>query len=188
MLCSCVRRLCLCLHAQDEDVNVSWDRAYQLVEVVSRDLRARLAHLLSRKNVMMIPYEEFHAIFSSCTKLFRTWDEHVGAFRELARELFKRRGDGAFRTKTLKSSRRMEIDHALLQQRIEEVGSFRRNHQKLCVVFKHVLVKSRRVGNDDASGTGGNAMNDVELAYENFSSIDVLDTSEEATCLGICKA
>ena len=153
------------------------DRAYQLVEVV-RGICARLAHLLSRK-CEMIPYEEFHAIFSSCTKLFRTWDEHVGAFRELARELFKRRGDGAFRTKTLKSSRRMEIDHALLQQRIEEVGSFRRNHQKLCVVFKHVLVKSRRVGNDDASGTGGNAMNDVELAYENFSSIDVLDTSEE---------
>ena len=59
-------------------------------------------------------YEDFERVTEGCEDLFKVWDEEVSNFRELARELVKKRGGERLPAK-------VNYAHLPLQERIVEV-------------------------------------------------------------------
>ena len=89
-------------------------QAFRLVEALSRDLAGRAVAVLGAKRLMHLSFSAFYDATSGCSMLFLAWDDHVRQFRELARDLAKRRNRDRILPK-------LGYDHAALQDRIEEV-------------------------------------------------------------------
>ena len=138
-------------------------RAFRLMEAVSRDLSQQIVALLAPIRLMKLPYNAFLEITNTCTVLFRVWDEQTTHFRELARDVAKKRGE--------KSTMRLTLDHRALQTRIEDIRDFRKNHEKLREVISSVL--PRHSADKDA------VPDDVSDAFQHVVGIDVLDVSKE---------
>ena len=156
-------------------------RSFQLLESVSRDLCKKLVTLLKPLRMMKLPYEIFVKENDHCSNLFKTWDEHCGGFRELAREIAKKRG-------AEKTSARLVVAHAKLRDRLEDVYHCRQNHEKLRHVIVTVLKPLERKNVSDSPSRGPNANNsqrensavmDVHDAYKFLSSADVFDVTQE---------
>lgn len=62
------------------------------------------------------------------------------------------------------------FEHLKLQQRLDDIGAFRAQHERFCQVVASVLA------DEDSE-----ALADVEAAYARFLAIDVLDTSTEVS-------
>ena len=139
--------------------------------------------VLASLRLMDLPYDTFVELTDGCEYLFRVWDEQSSHFRELARDIAKKRGEnrGALPT-------RLTLNHRSLQSRIEDVREFRKNHEKLRTVINRVLPSSSyvkdkngtgsNVGGGSGSGEGG-ATGDVAAAYQHMLGIDVLDVGKE---------
>ena len=150
------------------------ERAFRLLEAISRDLSYQIIDVLASLRLMKLSYDTFVELTDGCDHLFRTWDEQSSHFRELARDIAKKRGEnrGALPTG-------LTLDHRSLQSRIEDVREFRKNHEKLRDVISRVLPSevASEVGDNVNNGSG--ATNDVLAAYQHMLGIDVLDVSKE---------
>eukprot|EP00916_Digyalum_oweni_P025987 GHVL01042788.1.p1 GENE.GHVL01042788.1~~GHVL01042788.1.p1 ORF type:complete len:2866 (+),score=438.01 GHVL01042788.1:781-8598(+) len=142
-------------------------RAFNLVEAVSRDLSTQLLKILSSQRLMQLEFEEFEHATSGCDELFSVWNDEIRQFKDLVREQVKKRGAQE------RPPPKIHCEHSALQDRIEDLRKFRKQHQKL----KEVIVK---VLADGRSGELG-AHREITGAYALFLNIDVLDVSRPGT-------
>lgn len=151
-------------------------RASQLVQAISRDVNDRLLKVLRNQGLMHIGPADFEKIYAGCNKVFRTWEEQDQAFLNVLRDL-QSRHDGVRR-----GPRRSDPVHKPLQEKLEVLYKFRRDHEQLRNVIHRVLKPS--VGEDGETRGLMNADDldvgaEVEQAYETIKVVDTLDLSPE---------
>lgn len=165
-------------------------RALRLVEAISRDLMAQLLKVLGTRRLMHIPFEEFEKVMNACFEVFSTWDDEYDKLQGLLRDIVKKKRD-----EHLKMVWRVSPAHKRLQARMEQMRKFRRQHEQLRTVIVRVLrpavvqrppqpastpvedISDSKTDSLDAADV--NAIEEVNLAYENVKEVDGLDISKE---------
>jgi dynein heavy chain 1, cytosolic len=156
-------------------------RALPLVEAISADLNDVLQRLLPGTELVNLDYEQFRRIMKTCDDIFRTWEESVKEFTNVAREVTRRRNDKFIPIKINKK-------HLELESRIRYVNTFRDNHEQLQRTIINVLgPKATIPGVTETLGSDGvvieemgdvDAVEEVNQAWEALHNMDVLDVSE----------
>ncbi|XP_001636057.2 cytoplasmic dynein 1 heavy chain 1 isoform X2 [Nematostella vectensis] len=172
-------------------------RALRLVEAISRDLSSQLLKVLGTRRLMHITHEEFEKIMVACFEVFSTWDDEYEKLQGLLRDIVKKK-----REESLKMVWRVNPAHKRLQARLEQMRKFRRQHEQLRAVIVRVL-QPPTVSQAAPPSPGGaipampeeeeakatllldpadaNAIQEVNLAYENVKEVDGLDVSKEGS-------
>ncbi|XP_064623935.1 cytoplasmic dynein 1 heavy chain 1-like isoform X3 [Lineus longissimus] len=166
-------------------------RALRLVEAISRDLSQQLLKVLGTRRLMHIPFDEFEKVMTANFDVFSTWDDEYDKLQGLLRDLVKKK-----REEHLKMVWRVNPAHKRLQARLDQMRKFRRQHDQLRQVIVRVLRPATTARPGSPSGEGeadkttqpevldaadANAIEEVNLAYENVKEIDGLDVSKEGT-------
>ncbi|CAH3116472.1 unnamed protein product [Pocillopora meandrina] len=170
-------------------------RALRLVEAISRDLSSQLLKVLGTRRLMHITHEEFEKIMVACFEVFTTWDDEYEKLQTLLRDIVKKK-----REESLKMVWRVNPAHKRLQARLDQMRKFRRQHEQLRAVIVRVL-QPPTVGQASPPSPGGppqtedeetkpevlldpadaNAIQEVNLAYENVKEVDGLDVSKDGS-------
>lgn len=163
------------------------NRALKLIEAISKDLTSQMLKVLSTQRLMLISFDDFEKVMKACFAVFSTWDDEHEKFSGLLRDLAKRKPDER------KMVYRINASHKKLQNRLNVMQNFRRQHDQLRTVISRVL-RPNSIGqdiiNDDTNGTAStgvngldvadaNAIEEVNLAYDKVKEVDGLDISEE---------
>ncbi|XP_045114160.1 dynein heavy chain, cytoplasmic-like isoform X3 [Portunus trituberculatus] len=162
-------------------------RALRLVEAISRDLSSQILKVLGTRRLMHIAFDEFEKVMSQCFDVFVTWDDEYEKLQGLLRDIVKKKRD-----EQLKMVWRVSPAHKKLQTRMEQMRKFRRQHEQLRTVIVRVLrptvVKTTTLADGDTAdlkpemdAADLNAIEEVNLAYENVKEVDGLDISKEGT-------
>ncbi|ESP05087.1 hypothetical protein LOTGIDRAFT_151884 [Lottia gigantea] len=164
-------------------------RALRLVEAISRDLSAQLLKVLGTRRLMHIPYDEFEKVMSACFDVFVAWDDEYDKLQAMLRDLVKKK-----REEHLRMVWRVNPAHKRLQARLDHMRKFRRQHEQLRQVIMRVLRPvTGRAGTPGEDGdvikgepvvdeaADANAIEEVNLAYENVKEVDVLEVSKEGS-------
>ncbi|EOO03106.1 putative dynein heavy chain protein [Phaeoacremonium minimum UCRPA7] len=160
-------------------------RALPLVEAISADLDEVMHRLLPGTELVDLDYQEFRSIMNTTTDIFKTWDENVKEFTNVAREVTRRRNEKFIPIK-------INSKHAELQARLKYVGNFRDNHEQLQRTIVNVLGPKATVnGTVETPATNGaivveeigdvDAVEEVKQAWEALRNVDLLDVSPEGT-------
>ncbi|KAI0369874.1 dynein heavy chain protein 2 [Pilatotrama ljubarskyi] len=145
-------------------------RALPLVEAISRDFNDQLLRVLTSHRLLYTPYETFERLLSQTMAIFRTWDDHMKEFTNVAREVTRKRAEKFIPIKVIPA-------HAKLQDRIRYLRDWRKQHEQLAVMTAPTKGLGG-VGNE----IGGMDMEaEVKEAYEVMKRIDVLDVSTEGS-------
>ncbi|KAI8818344.1 dynein heavy chain [Fimicolochytrium jonesii] len=159
-------------------------RALPLVEGISQDLNDQLLRVLNSRRLMYMDYAEFERIALGCDELFRTWDEQVKEFTNVARDLTRKRSEKFLPIK-------LTPMHVKLQERIKFIHAFRKQHEQLYETIVKVMRTEKGakakdgMGGRSASLSDGNALDDVRLAYDTMKTVDVLDLTPDGTELWV---
>ncbi|KAF5301350.1 hypothetical protein FQA39_LY10748 [Lamprigera yunnana] len=164
-------------------------RCLRLVEAISRDLCAQLLKVLGTRRLMHIPFEEFEKVMTHCFEVFSTWEDEYEKLQALLRDIIKKKRD-----EHMKMVWRVVAQHKKLQSRMEHMRKFRRQHEQLRTVIVRVLRPSARQAAIMAEGeelesnkqdtfsldaADANAIEEVNVAYENVKEVDCLDISKD---------
>ncbi|XP_063712959.1 cytoplasmic dynein 1 heavy chain 1-like isoform X4 [Symsagittifera roscoffensis] len=164
-------------------------RCLRLIEAISRDLMTKLLNILGSQKLMHISHDEFERILASCTEIFQTWDTEYDRLITALREQSKKKRDD-----TVKMIWRANPAHKKLQMRLDQMRKFRKQHEQLRAVIVRVLRPTVRQAAPNPATTpteqsvnvvdlidasDANAIDEVNLAYENIKEIDCLDVSNE---------
>ena len=134
---------------------------------------------------MVIAFEEFEKVMSSCFEVFTTWDDEYDKLQGLMRDIVKKKRD-----EHLKMMWRVNFAHKRLQGRMEQMRRFRRQHEQLRTVIVRVLrpnflnqSMSESVMMDQTSeikpeilaleAADANAIEEVNLAYDNVKEVKI---------------
>ena len=90
--------------------------------------------MLGTRRLMHIPFDEFERVMNQCFEIFGCWDDEYDKLQQLLRDLVKKKRD-----EHIKSVWRVQPNHKKLQQRMEEMRKFRRQHEQLRTVILRVL-------------------------------------------------
>lgn len=161
------------------------NRALPLVEAISGDLDEVLHRLLPGTELVNKEYEEFKKLMTTTDTIFRTWDDNIKEFTNVAREVTRRRNEKFIPIK-------VKPRHSDLQGRLKYVGTFRDNHEQLQRTIVNVLgPKSTLGGVSDGDVINGvalveemgdiDAVEEVKEAWEALRNVDLLDVSPEGT-------
>ncbi|KAL2829944.1 dynein heavy chain, N-terminal region 1-domain-containing protein, partial [Aspergillus cavernicola] len=161
-------------------------RALALVEAISGDLDSQIHSLLNGKSILHLDYREFRNLMKTASSIWRTWDESLKEFTNVAREVTRRRNDKFIPIKIV-------ARHDKTQERLKYINTFRVNHEQLQRTIANVLgPKTTSVG-DVVAGTGSDgaviveeigdvdAVEEVAEAYAALKNVDVLDVSPGGT-------
>jgi len=162
-------------------------RALPLVEAISADLDKTLHDLLSGKELMAMDYPEFQAVMDVAESIWRTWDENIKEFTNVAREVTRRRNEKFIPIK-------ISARHRQTEERIRYVATFRKNHEQLQRTIVTVLGSQSSMAALTESADGKqaviveemgdvDAVKEVEKAYDVLKDVDVLDVTPEGTRL-----
>eukprot|EP00105_Crassostrea_gigas_P045649 XP_019929797.1 PREDICTED: cytoplasmic dynein 1 heavy chain 1 isoform X11 [Crassostrea gigas] len=168
-------------------------RCLRLVEAISRDLSSQLLKVLGTRRLMHIPYDEFEKVMTACFEVFGTWDDEYEKLQGLLRDLVKKK-----REEHLRMVWRVNPAHKRLQGRLDQMKKFRRQHEQLRQVIVRVLrptttkpTQAGTPGQEEADVkvvkplvdevADANAIEEVNLAYENVKEVDGLDVSKEGS-------
>lgn len=171
-------------------------RALRLVEAISRDVVSQMLKVLGTRRLMVIAFEEFEKVMANCFEVFTTWDDEYDKLQGLMRDIVKKKRD-----EHLKMVWRVNFSHKRLQGRMEQMRRFRRQHEQLRTVIVRVLrphilnatsmsesVLEREVTSGEIKpeilameGADANAIEEVNLAYDNVKEVDGLDISKEGS-------
>lgn len=160
-------------------------RALRLIEAISRDLSQQLLKVLGTRRLMHIPFDEFERVMSQCFEVFTCWDDEYEKLQGLLRDLVKKKRD-----EQLKMVWRINPAHKKLQIRMEHMRKFRRQHEQLRTVIVRVLRPTKQVASGEQvdvkqpfslETTDANAIEEVNMAYENVKEVDCLDISKEGS-------
>ena len=141
-------------------------RALPLVEAISRDFNEQLLRVLTSHRLAYQPYETFERLLGQTTAIFRTWDDEVKDFTNVAREVTRKRSERFIPIK-------IQPAHAKLQERVRYLRDWRKQHEQLAVMTgptKGLGAVGKEVGGMDME-------EEVKEAYEVIKSIDILDVS-----------
>lgn len=161
-------------------------RALRLIEAISRDLSQQLLKVLGTRRLMHIPFDEFERVMNQCFEIFSCWDDEFEKLQGLLRDIVKKKRD-----EHLKMVWRINPAHKKLQSRMEHMRKFRRQHEQLRTVIVRVLRPTRQqaqiteipADNKQPSleAADANAIEEVNLAYENVKEVDCLDITKEGS-------
>ncbi|EIN13215.1 dynein heavy chain protein 2 [Punctularia strigosozonata HHB-11173 SS5] len=144
-------------------------RALPLVEAISRDFNDQLVRVLTSHRLPYTPYDTFERLLSTTMNIFRTWDDLIKEFTNVAREVTRKRSEKFIPIKVVPA-------HAKLQERVRYLRDWRKQHEQLAVMTGPT--KGLGVGIE----VGGMDMEEeVREAYEIVKRIDVLDVSVDGT-------
>ncbi|KAF9649981.1 hypothetical protein BDM02DRAFT_3112755 [Thelephora ganbajun] len=144
-------------------------RALPLVEAISRDFNEQLTRVLTSHRLLYTPYDTFERLLTQVMNIFRTWDDSMKGFTDVARELTRKRSEKFIPIKVVPA-------HDKLQERTRYLKEWRKQHEQLAVMTGPT--KGLGVGME----VGGIDMEEeVKEAYEVMKRIDVLDVSVEGT-------
>ncbi|GAB1316626.1 dynein heavy chain, partial [Madurella fahalii] len=160
-------------------------RALPLVETISGDLDEVLHRLLPGTELVKLDYQDFSRVMKQADAIFKTWDENIKEFTNVAREVTRRRNERFIPIKIVPR-------HAELQARLKYVGNFRDNHEQLQRTIVNVLGPKVTVnGTTDGSSANGtavveeigdvDAVEEVRQAWEGLKDVDLLDVTPEGT-------
>ncbi|TKA59707.1 Dynein heavy chain, cytoplasmic, partial [Cryomyces minteri] len=161
-------------------------RALPLVEAISGDLDTRLHALLHGQSLMHLAYAEFETIIALADGVWRTWDENVKEFTNVARDVTRKRNEKFIPIK-------IKPRHGKTQDRLKYISNFRTNHEQLQRTIVNVLGPDQRpkqFAGGQSNSTGAfvamevgdfDAIEAVSQAYAALRDVDVLDVSPEGT-------
>jgi dynein heavy chain 1, cytosolic len=144
------------------------------VEAISRDLNDQLLKMLGSQRLMYFDYEDFERIMVNAEDVFRTWDDCIKEFTNIARDVTRKRSDKFVPIK-------FNCAHDKLQDRVAFVRNFRKQHEQLYQTIVKVTsqLKDTTRTAETVNPNDINLMEDIKLAYESVKDIDVLDLSIE---------
>ncbi|KIP08567.1 hypothetical protein PHLGIDRAFT_34940 [Phlebiopsis gigantea 11061_1 CR5-6] len=145
-------------------------RALPLVEAISRDFNDQLLRVLTSHRLLYTPYETFERLLSQTMAIFRTWDDHIKEFTNVAREVTRKRSEKFIPIKVVPA-------HAKLQDRIRYLRDWRKQHEQLAVMTG----PTKGLGGVGMEMGGVDMEVEVKEAYEVMKRIDVLDVSVEGS-------
>ncbi|KAI9836369.1 MAG: hypothetical protein M1819_001398 [Sarea resinae] len=160
-------------------------RALRLVEAISGDLDTQLHSLLHGRSLMHLEFKDFEVLMNTAEGIWRTWDDNVKEFTNVAREVLRRRNEKFIPIK-------IAPRHDMTQDRLKYINTFRVNHEQLQRTIVNVLGPKTAV-QDPSSGPTANgavvveeigdvdAVEEVSQAYAALKDVDVLDVSNEGT-------
>ena len=160
-------------------------RALPLVSAISGDLETQLHSLLHGRTLMHLDFRDFEVVMDNADSIWRTWDENVKDFTNVAREVTRRRAEKFIPIKIVPR-------HTKTQDRLNYVKTFRINHEQLQRTIVNVLgSKSQNsflVDEDNVDSAviveeigDIDAVEEVAQAYAALKDVDVLDVSAEGT-------
>ena len=141
-------------------------RALPLVEAISRDFNDQLLRVLTSHRLLYTPYETFERLLSQTMAIFRTWDDHMKEFTNVAREVTRKRQEKFIPIKVIPA-------HAKLQDRIRYLRDWRKQHEQLAVMTG----PTKGLGSVGTEMGGMDMEAEVKEAYEVMKRIDALDVS-----------
>jgi hypothetical protein len=148
-------------------------RALPLVEAISRDFNDQLLRILTSHRLLYTPYETFERLLAQTTTIFRTWDDLIKEFTNVAREVTRKRSEKFIPIK-------VQPAHAKLQERTRYLREWRKQHEQLAVMTG----PTKGLGGVGVEVGGMDMEEEVKEAYEVMKRIDVLDVSTgESPCL-----
>ncbi|KAK2746366.1 hypothetical protein FQN57_003248 [Myotisia sp. PD_48] len=164
-------------------------RALSLVGAISGDLDTKIHDLINGRTVMHLDYKEFHSLMRTAQVVWRTWDEHIKEFTNVARDAMRRRNEKFIPIK-------VKIKHAETQDRLKYINTFRTNHEQLHRTILNVLSPKSNQAVHSLGSTNENstiledfgdvdAVEEVAQAYSALKDVDVLDVSPKGTQLWI---
>ncbi|KAF8919991.1 dynein heavy chain [Mucidula mucida] len=145
-------------------------RALPLVEAISRDFNDQLLRILTSHRLPYTPYETFDRLLSQTMNIFRTWDDLMKEFTNVAREVTRKRAERFIPIKVVPA-------HAKLQERARYLRDWRKQHEQLAVMTG----PTKGLGSVGMDVGGMDMEEEVKEAYEVVKRIDVLDVSTEGT-------
>ncbi|KAJ3727228.1 dynein heavy chain, N-terminal region 1-domain-containing protein [Lentinula guzmanii] len=145
-------------------------RALPLVEAISRDFNDQLLRILISYRLPYTPYETFDRLLSQTTNIFRTWDDQIKEFTNVARDVTRKRSERFIPIKIIPA-------HAKLQERTRYLRDWRKQHEQLAVMTG----PTKGLGSAGMDIGGMDMEEEVKEAYEVVKRIDVLDVSVEGT-------
>jgi dynein heavy chain 1 len=141
-------------------------RALPLVEAISRDFNDQLLRILTSHRLPYTPYDNFERLFSQTDNIFRTWDDQMKEFTNVAREVTRKRNERFIPIKVASA-------HAKLQERTRYLREWRKQHEQLAVMTG----PTKGLGGVGMDMGGMDMEEEVKEAYEVVKRIDVLDVS-----------
>ena len=141
-------------------------RALPLVEAISRDFNDQLLRILTSQRLPYTPYETFDRLLGQTMNIFRTWDDLIKEFTNVAREVTKKRSERFIPIK-------VQPAHAKLQERTRYLRDWRKQHEQLAVMTG----PTKGLGGVGMEVGGMDMEEEVKEAYEVVKRIDVLDVS-----------
>ncbi|KAF9561514.1 hypothetical protein CPC08DRAFT_817653 [Agrocybe pediades] len=145
-------------------------RALPLVEAISRDFNDQLLRILTSYRLPYTPYDTFERLLSQTMNVFRTWDDQIKEFTNVAREVARKRNERFIPIKVVPA-------HAKLQERTRYLRDWRKQHEQLAVMTG----PTKGLGGVGMEVGGMDMEEEVKEAYEVVKRIDVLDVSVEGT-------
>ncbi|KAF2682234.1 cytoplasmic dynein-like protein 1 heavy chain 1 [Lentithecium fluviatile CBS 122367] len=160
-------------------------RALPLVEAISGDLDDELHALINGKDLMRMDFQEFQAHMDDAETIWRTWEENIKEFTNVAREVTRRRNEKFIPIK-------ITARHRQTEERLRYVTTFRKNHEQLQRTIVNVLGPQTPLESADGAvikegvtpeDMGVDAVKEVEKAFDVLKDVDVLDVTTEGTRL-----
>ncbi|PVI03176.1 dynein heavy chain [Periconia macrospinosa] len=161
-------------------------RALPLVEAISGDLDKQLDKLIMGKELIHMDFPEFQSVMDVAESIWRTWEENIKEFTNVAREVTRRRNEKFIPIK-------ITARHRQTEERLRYVTTFRKNHEQLQRTIVNVLgsqTSLASLGDSDAKEAviveemgDVDAVKEVEKAYDVLKDVDVLDVTPEGTRL-----
>ncbi|PWW79978.1 hypothetical protein C7212DRAFT_355935 [Tuber magnatum] len=159
-------------------------RALPLVGAISADLDSQIHSLLSGRRLMHLEYNDFESLMNVAEGIFKTWEDNIKEFTNVAREVTRKRSEKFIPIK-------ISARHLKTQERLAYVKGFRHGHEQLQRTIANVLApNSYENGANPNSGEWGavsedigdvDAVEEVSQAYAVLKDVDVLDVSPEGT-------
>ncbi|KAF9889413.1 hypothetical protein FE257_007314 [Aspergillus nanangensis] len=161
-------------------------RALALVEAISGDLDTQIHSLLHGRTILHLDYREFRSLMKTAGAIWRTWEENLKEFTNVARDSTRRRNEKFIPIKIVPR-------HQATQERLKYINTFRVNHEQLQRTIVNVLGPKSSTAAATAAGPGSDdaviveeigdvdAVEEVSQAYAALKNVDVLDVSPEGT-------
>jgi hypothetical protein len=136
------------------------------VEAISRDFNDQLLRVLTSHRLPYTPYETFDRLLTQAQAIFRTWDDLMKEFTNVAREVTRRRSEKFIPIK-------IQPAHSKLAERCRYLRDWRKQHEQLAVMTG----PTKGLGGAGKEMGGMDMEEEVKEAYETIKGIDVLDVS-----------
>ncbi|KAJ3451774.1 dynein heavy chain [Anaeramoeba flamelloides] len=142
-------------------------RVLRFVELISKDIISQLLTILGREDLMNVGYKPFETATKKALMVIKKWNDSLSGFYDTIRELERRQREEKFALK-------LNSQMPQLEQRLKELGTFRRQHEELEKVIKRLLPQRKVISELDL-------IEELKRAFKILNSINVLDLSNEGS-------